>query len=86
MLAVLDTMIQPYEGKPGTYAVYYNILDGDQHGRPPNCYNFDTSEKSCLYMIAKNNNMVTMGVWAFVILNLAVCFRRWYTMMLFDYC
>ena len=62
MLAVSDTMIQPYEGKPGTYTVYYNILDGDQHGRPPNCDNFDTSEKSCLYKIAKSNNMVTVGI------------------------
>ena len=62
VLAVLDTMLQPYEGKPGTYAVYYNILDGDQHGRPPNCDNFHTSEKSCLYKIAKNNNMVTVGI------------------------
>ena len=55
-------MIQPYEGKPGTYTVYYNILDGDQHGRPPNCDDFDTSEKSCLYKIAKNNNKVIMGI------------------------
>ena len=61
-MAVLDTMIQPYEGKPGAYTVYYDILDGDQHGRSPNCVNFDSSEKSCLYKIAKNNNKVTVGI------------------------
>ena len=62
MLAVLDTMIQPYEGKPGAYTVYYDILDSDQYGHPPNCSNFDNSEKSCLYRIAKNNNKVTVGI------------------------
>lgn len=50
--------MQPYEGQPGTYTVYYNILDGDQHGRSPNCPNFDRSEKSCLYKIAKKNDKV----------------------------
>ena len=61
VLAVLDTMIQPHEGKPGAHTVYYDILDGDQNGHPPNCDNFDSSEKSCLYKIAKNNNKVTVG-------------------------
>ena len=51
-------MMQPLEGQPGTYIVYYHILDGDQFGRAPNCENFDSSEKSCLHKIAKSNNKV----------------------------
>jgi len=58
VLALLDTMIQPLEGEPNTYIVYYHILDGDQHGRAPNCRTFDSSEKSCLHKIAKSNNKV----------------------------
>jgi len=58
VLAILDTMIQPLEGEPNTYIVYYDILDGDQHGRAPNCRTFDSSEKSCLHKIAKSNNKV----------------------------
>ena len=57
-MAVLNTMMQPLEGQPGTYIVYYHILDGDQFGRAPNCENFDSSEKSCLHKIAKSNNKV----------------------------
>ena len=52
-------MMQPLEGEPNTYIVYYQILDGDQHGRAPNCRNFDGSHKSCLHKIAKSNNKVT---------------------------
>ena len=51
-------MMQPLEGEPGTYIVYYHILDGDQHGRAPNSPYFDSSEKSCLHKIAKSNNKV----------------------------
>ena len=58
MLAVLDTMMQPVEGKPDSYIVYYHILDGDQDGRAPNCPNFDSSKKSCVHKIAKTNNKV----------------------------
>ena len=58
VLAILDTMIQPLEGEPNTYIVYYHILDGDQHGRAPNCRTFDSSEKSCLHKISKSDNKV----------------------------
>ena len=58
VLAVLDTMMQPLEGDPNTYIVSYQILDGDQHGRAPNCQSFDTSHKSCLHKIAESNNKV----------------------------
>ena len=83
VLAVLDTMIQPCEGNPAAYTVYYNILDGDQHGRSPKCKNFDSSEKSCLYKIAKNNNKVTVNI---CYTKFSCLFRRWYIMMSFDYC
>ncbi|XP_065884791.1 transient receptor potential cation channel subfamily A member 1-like isoform X2 [Dysidea avara] len=56
VLAILDTMMQPLEGEPNTYIVYYHILDGDQNGCAPNCRTFDSSEKSCLHKIAKSNN------------------------------
>ena len=54
--------MQPYEGNPGAYTVYYNILDGDQNGRSPNCQNFDSSEKTCLYKIAESNNKVIINI------------------------
>ena len=60
VLAVLDTMMQPLEGEPNTYIVYYQILDGDQHGRAPNCRTFDGSHKSCLHKISKSNNKVNI--------------------------
>ena len=56
-------MMQPLEGEPGTYIVYYHILDGDQHGRAPNSPNFDSSERSCLHKIAKSNNKVIMSMY-----------------------
>ena len=62
MLAVLDTMIQPFEGKPGYFTVYYDILDSDKHGRSPNSQNYDASNKSCLYKIAKSDNKVIMSI------------------------
>lgn len=58
VLAVLDAMMEPHEGDPGSYIVYYNILESDQHGRDPNHPKFSGSEKSCLYKIAKSNNKV----------------------------
>ena len=58
MLAVLDTMMQPVEGKPDTYFVYYHILDGDQNGYAPSSANFNGSKKSCVHKIAKTNNKV----------------------------
>ena len=61
-MAVLDTMIQTLEGEPNTYIVYYQILDGDQHGRAPDCRTFDGSQKSCLYEIAKSNNRVHFSI------------------------
>ena len=67
MLAVLDTMMQPLEGEPNTYIVYYQILDGDQHGRAPNCRTFDGSHKSCLHKISKSNNKVNIILLTFCI-------------------
>ena len=67
VLVVLDTMMQPLEGEPNTYIVYYHILDGDQNGRAPNCQNFDGSHKSCLHKIAKSNNKVTLHLYAHVL-------------------
>ena len=61
-MAILDTMIQPVEGEPETYFVYYHILDGDRHGRAPSSKNFNSSEKSCLHKIAKSNNKVIMNI------------------------
>ena len=58
MLAVLDTMIEPVEGKPECYNVYYNILEGDENGREPKDRKFNDSEKSCLYKITKKDNKV----------------------------
>ena len=58
MLAVLDTMIEKFEGQHETYVVYYNVLDGDRQGRPPNDSRFDKAHKSCLHKIAKSNNKV----------------------------
>ena len=60
MLAVLDTMMEPLEGQHDTYVVYYNILDGDRQGRPPNDPHFDRSHKSCLHKIAKSNNKASV--------------------------
>ena len=89
-MAVLDTMLQPLEAEPDAYIVYYNILDGDQNGRAPNCPNFDASEKSCLHKIAKSNNKVKNSV--FVIcsmhaVHIHYCFcRKLYITKLFDCC
>lgn len=58
VLAVLDTMKQPVEGKSDTYFLYYHILEADQDGRAPNCPTFNSSEKSCLHKIAKTDNKV----------------------------
>ena len=56
---------------PLNYHFYYHILDGDEGGRPPklmasggrkqtdNKY-FNGRDKSCLHMIAKSNNKVTL--------------------------
>ena len=62
MLAVLDTMKEEFEGKPGCYTVYYNILDGDIHGHSPHCQNFDFYGKSCLHKIAKNEKKVIKSI------------------------
>ena len=59
VLAVLDAMMEPQEGSPGSYIVNYGILESDEHGRDPYHNEFNDSCKSCLYKIAKNNNMVT---------------------------
>ena len=75
-MAVLDTMIQPLEGEPNTYFVYYHILDGDQSGRAPNCEGFDRYEKSCLYKIAKNNDKVIKSM-HLLQLKLLECLFRW---------
>ena len=56
MLAVLDTMMEPLEDGHNTHIVYYNILDGDKQGRPPNDQHFKKSDKTCLHKIAKSNN------------------------------
>ena len=50
--------MEPQEGSPGSYIVYYGILESDEHGRDPYHNEFNYSSKSCLYKIAKNNNMV----------------------------
>ena len=56
---------------PLDYHFYYHILDGDEGGRPPkvlmlgghgqteNKY-FNWRDKSCLHVIAKNRNMVSL--------------------------
>ena len=68
-------MMQPLEGEPGTYIVYYHILDGDQHGHAPNAENFDKSEKSCLYKIAKSNNKVKIiALFALLCNYVTICF------------
>lgn len=83
-MAVLDTMMQPLEGEPGTYIAYYQILDGDQHGRAPNCRTFDGTERSCLHKIAKSNNKVNSLL--FTLSTNQMLFRRWFIMMQFDCC
>ena len=60
MLAVLDTMMEPLEDGHNTYIVYYNILDGDGEGWPPNDQHFNKSHKTCLHKIAKSNNKATI--------------------------
>ena len=50
--------MEPVEGKPGYYKVYYNILEGDENGHEPNNPKFNDSEKSCLYKITKKDNKV----------------------------
>ena len=52
-------MMEPLESEHNTFVVYYNILDGDRQGRPPNDSSFDKSHKSCLHKIAKSNNKVS---------------------------
>lgn len=61
-MAILDKMIEPLEETPGSYKVFYNILDSDQHGHDPNCKEFDSSKKSCLHIIAESNNKVIMSI------------------------
>ena len=61
-MAVLDTMIEPRNGQPGSYTVYYDILDGDRDGRAPNCRFFNGAKKSCIYKIAKSDNKVAFKV------------------------
>ena len=63
VMAILDKMIEPLqlEEKPGSHKVFYNILDGDQHGRDPNCTNFDSSKKSCLHRIAESDSKVIIN-------------------------
>ena len=72
-MAVLDKMIEPVEGEPGNYTVYYHILDGDQNGHAPSCQYFNAAEKSCLYKIAKNDNKVISCMFSYVacILNIS---------------
>ena len=60
VLAILDKMIEPLQ-LPGSCKVFYNILDSDQHGRDPNCTNFDSSKKSCLHRIAESNSKVIIN-------------------------
>ena len=55
-------MMEPLESEHNTFVVYYDILDGDRQGRPPNDPNFDKSHKSCLHKIAKSNNKVSIIV------------------------
>ena len=86
-MAVLDTMLQPLEAQPDSYIVYYNILDGDQNGRAPNCPNFDASEKSCLHKIAKSNNKVKTVCFLFHGVHILYCFfRKLCITKLFDCC
>lgn len=51
-------MIEPVEGEPNTYTVYYNILDSDQSGRDPDCKNFNKEQASCIDKISANYNKV----------------------------
>ena len=48
--------MEPLEGNPDSYIVYYSILDSDEHGHDP--YHPDFKE-SCLYKMAMGNNKVT---------------------------
>lgn len=57
-MAVLDSMMDPIEGRPDHYKVFYNILDGDWNGRAPSHPQFVLSGRSCLQIIAKSNNKV----------------------------
>ena len=61
-MAVLDTMIEPKNGQPGTYTVYYDILDSDREGHDPNSRLFNGAKKSCIYKIAKSENKVAFKV------------------------
>ena len=80
-------MMQPLEGEPNTYIVYYQILDGDQHGRAPDCQTFDVSHKSCLHKIATSNNKVHIEYVSFLCYALVgYNFRKWFIMMQFDFC
>ena len=53
-------MMEPLESGDNNFIVYYNILDGDRQGRPPNDPNFEKSHKSCLHKIAKSNNKASI--------------------------
>lgn len=68
MLAVLDTMMEPLEDGHNTHIVYYNILDGDEQGRPPNDQHFKKSDKTCLHKIAKSNNKASILVTSQIVL------------------
>ena len=72
MLAVLDTMMEPLEDGHNTYIVYYNILDGDEEGRPPNDQHFKKSDKTCLHKIAKSNNKASILVTSQIVLLLYI--------------
>ena len=59
-MAVLDKMIEPVEGQPDTYTVYYHILDGDRNGHAPGCKHFNGAKKSCLYKIASDYKVTSI--------------------------
>ncbi|KAL4233239.1 hypothetical protein ACF0H5_007923 [Mactra antiquata] len=54
ILSVLDCMIEPRS--LGGLRVYYNILESDSSGRPPDSSLFDSHSKSPLQIIAKQGN------------------------------
>jgi hypothetical protein len=58
VLAVLDCMIDTI-GQSGHVRVYYNVLEADEHGRPPSHPDFLQTSKSCLHLISKGGYKVS---------------------------
>ena len=59
VLSLLDCMLDECVPHSATHRVYYNILEADEAGRPPDHQLFDASCKSALHIIAQTGNKVS---------------------------